>query len=435
MKQWPVENGQEGSIKGLGGNAIHMMLGNGAKLGIQAVYFVLMARNLGVYEYGAFVAVVAAAAIAVPYVGNGFGSLMVKHVARDRSLFSEYFGNLLVVTLVSGLVLSGPVVLLSLVMLPKSIPPSVVVMLVATDLLIFPHATVAGVAFWSLERLNWTAALNVTASAMRLGGLIVIVILHRPTVTAWAIAYLLSSVLSSGIAMACALSVLGRPHAALWRVRGELWEGFQFSVSLSAQTIYNDIDKTMLARLSTLAAAGVYGAAYRLIDVAFIPVGSLLSAALPRFFRQGTYGIRASLHYGCRLLKQVLPYPAVAFLGLLLGAKLIPVILGHQYEQAVDALRWLAILPLLKTVHYFIANSLTGSGYQGSRTIVQVGVAVFNIGINLWVIPSYGWRGAAWSSIASDSLLAVSLLLLALVLAKRAASPCDSVGHTAPEST
>jgi O-antigen/teichoic acid export membrane protein len=320
-------------------------------------------------------------------------------------------------------------------MLPKSIAPSVIVMLVAADLLIFPHVTVAGVAFWSLERLNWTAALNVTASAMRLGGLIVIVILHRPTVMAWAIAYLLSSVLSSGIALGCALCVLGKPHAALRRVSGELWEGFQFSVGLSAQTIYNDIDKTMLARLSTLTAAGVYGAAYRLIDVAFVPVGSLLSAALPTFFRQGTHGIGASLHYGWRLLKQVLPYPVVAFLGLLLGARLIPMILGQQYEQAVGALRWLAILPLIKTGHYFIANSLTGAGYQGLRTVVQVGVAVFNIGINLWVIPSYGWRGAAWSSIASDSLLALGLLLLAQVLAKRASSPCDSVGHTAPEST
>ncbi len=55
--------------------------------------------------------------------------------------------------------------------------------------------------------------------------------------------------------------------------------------------------------------------------------------------------------------------------------------------------------------------ALTGAGYQGLRTLAQVGVAAFNILINLWIIPAYGWRGAAWSSIASDGLLALSFWL------------------------
>jgi O-antigen/teichoic acid export membrane protein len=41
-------------------------------------------------------------------------------------------------------------------------------------------------------------------------------------------------------------------------------------------------------------------------------------------------------------------------------------------------------------------------------------VAALNFVLNLWLIPAYGWIGAAWSSLASDGLLAVlnSLLLL-----------------------
>ena len=60
-----------------------------------------------------------------------------------------------------------------------------------------------------------------------------------------------------------------------------------FSVSSSAQSIYNDIDKTMLGRLSTMADTGIYGAAYRFIDVSMTPVRSLISAAYPRFFKIG----------------------------------------------------------------------------------------------------------------------------------------------------
>jgi O-antigen/teichoic acid export membrane protein len=52
-------------------------------------------------------------------------------------------------------------------------------------------------------------------------------------------------------------------------------------------------------------------------------------------------------------------------------------------------------------------GALTGSGRQNVRTASQVTVAVVNLALNLWLIPAYGWIGAAWSSVASDGLLAV----------------------------
>jgi O-antigen/teichoic acid export membrane protein len=172
----------------------------------------------------------------------------------------------------------------------------------------------------------------------------------------------------------------------------------------------------MGARLATLDAAGVYGAAYRLIDVAFIPVRALLSATLPGFFRTGAGGLQASMRYGRRMLMKVLPYSLFAFAACMLGAPLVPHILGRQYADVTEALRWLALLPVLRTLHYFVADALTGASHQGTRTLIQIGVAAFNVLVNLWSIPAYGWRGAAWSSIASDALLALSLLFVVTLL-------------------
>ena len=69
--------------------------------------------------------------------------------------------------------------------------------------------------------------------------------------------------------------------------RPEFKEGFYFAVSQASQTIYNDLDKTMLVRLGGLEATGIYGAAYRIVDVSFAPVGALTQATLARFFRHG----------------------------------------------------------------------------------------------------------------------------------------------------
>jgi O-antigen/teichoic acid export membrane protein len=415
LKQhWSLRNNK------LNQNTAWMLLGNGARLLFQAVYFVMIARNLGPRQYGAFVAVTATAALVAPFIGNGFSSVMIKRVAHDRTQLQESFGNVLAVTLVSGLLLAALFVPACLVLLPRTIPPIILVMLLASDVLVTPYVGVAGAAFWSLEKMGWTAALNAFLTLTRMSGIIVIVLLHRPTLMAWSITYLLTSVLSSIVAVGIALWFLGMPRLGLQRIKGQLREGFYFSASMAAQTVYNDIDKTMLARLATLDAVGIYGAAYRLVDLAFVPVSALLSASYPGFFRQGKEGIHGSMQYGRRLFKQIVPYSLFAVAALFVAAPLVPWVLGHHYGQVTEALRWLAVLPLLKTMHFFIADTLTGAGYQGLRTIVQIGVAVFNVLINLWIIPAHGWRGAAWSSIASDGLLALGLWFTVRHLSARA---------------
>ncbi|MGO8815491.1 MAG: oligosaccharide flippase family protein, partial [Terriglobia bacterium] len=272
----------------------------------------------------------------------------------------------------------------------------------------------------SVERLSGNAKLNVVSSLTRLVGIAGLALaVSHPSVMAWSAVYLAGSILAGLIAIGWVTFSLGKPKLALHRILGEGAEGFYFSVSLSAQTIYNDIDKTMVARLATLEAAGVYAAAYRLVDVAFIPVRALLSAAYPSFFRVGKGGLGATIQHSRRLLVRVIPYSLAASVTFLIGAPLMPRILGHQYAEITEALRWLALLPVLKTVHFFIADALTGATHQGTRTLIQVGVAAFNVLINLWIIPAYGWRGAAWSSIASDGLLALSMLSIVALLRRR----------------
>ena len=53
------------------------------------------------------------------------------------------------------------------------------------------------------------------------------------------------------------------------------------------------------------------------------------------------------------------------------------------------------------------------------RMSIQIAVAIFNVLINLWLIPAYSWRGAAWSSLASDGLLALGIGTAVFVLCRR----------------
>ena len=102
-------------------------------------------------------------------------------------------------------------------------------------------------------------------------------------------------------------------------------------------------------------------------------------------------------------------YSIVAGIGLLLFAPVVPYILGSDYTNVVEALRWLAPIPLLRGLQHFGGDILTGTGFQGLRSGLEVIISIFNIGINLWLIPLYSWQGAAWSSLASDGLLLLML--------------------------
>lgn len=401
-------------------NAVWMLGGQGFKLLIQALYFTIIARSLGAQNYGAFVGVVGLVGILLPFATMGSGFLLIKNVARDKRQFQRNFGCALLTTMLSAAFSFAVVVGISHFLFPSKIPTKLVMMVAASDLFCASIATICAHAFIAFERMKWTASINVMLSALRLAAAVVLATAHRnPTALEWGEFYLSSTTIVALVAFILVLTKLGAPAFAFARPATEIREGFYFSVAQSAQTIYNDIDKTMLARLSTLEATGIYGAAYRLIDVSFTPVAAVLVAAYPSFFRVGVDGIPATLRYMRPLMLRALGYATFVAFVLVVGAGGVPVILGKEYRLTSEALRWLAVLPLLKAIHSFLADALTGAGYQALRTAITASVAVFNVCINIWIIPAYSWRGAAWSSIASDALLLGAFATTIFVLVRR----------------
>jgi O-antigen/teichoic acid export membrane protein len=163
----------------------------------------------------------------------------------------------------------------------------------------------------------------------------------------------------------------------------------------------------MLSRLGGMEATGVYAAAYRVIDVSMTPVRSLAAAAYPQFFRKGAGGMAATYPYAQSLIAKAALYGSLASAGLWLFAPVLPHFLGSRYSDVVPAVRWLALIPFLRCLHSFMADALSGAGLQPTRTGIQVVAALVNIGLNLVILPRYSWRGAAWTSLGCDGLLAV----------------------------
>jgi O-antigen/teichoic acid export membrane protein len=102
-----------------------------------------------------------------------------------------------------------------------------------------------------------------------------------------------------------------------------------------------------------------------------------------------------------------------------LGAPLAPYLLGHTFSQSVDAIRWLCFIPLFRAFHLSAGDAMVGAGYQRYRLGAQGVAAASNFGANLYLIPRFSWRGAAFASLLTDGGLALLCWALLLTLKKR----------------
>ena len=407
----------------LAANTALMLCGQSVRLAVQALYFIIIARSLGPRGYGAFIGVLAFVGIFAPYCGLGSGNLLVRDVSRDPGNFAVCWGRALMVSLLGGGILLALVLGLARLFLPPSIPLLLMFTVGAAELCFTRLSELSAQCFQAFQIMGRTAFLWLLPNLLRLAAVLGFIWRSSsPAPLEWSLWYLGAAALGAACSCVLVCRELGLPSFAVAHLKTGKREGLWFSVSLSSQRIYNDIDKTMLSRLATLEATGIYSAAYRIIDVAFTPVASLFHAAYARFFQYGGSGIRQTAGFARRLFPVTAGYSIAVGILLLASASLVQHVLGRGYGDASEVICWLAPLPFLKSLHYLAADTLTGSGFQGLRSGIQVVVAVFNVGLNLMLIPAYSWRGAVWSSLASDGLLAFSLAATAIYLSTREAA-------------
>jgi len=397
-------------------NAGWMAIGQGANIVLQAAYFILLARLLGVREYGVFAGAFAFVAIATPYSALGSGLLFVRYVSTDAGKFAVYWGNILLSTFFVGSSLTIFLVLIA----PHLLNPasaSLILMVALGDCICRQLVICVSQVFQAFEKLRMTASITLLTSFLRLLAVITLALsLHHITAWQWALSSLIVSALSAIVASAAVTTHYGHPHFGTRIFFSRLGEGFGFSLAGSTQSAYNDIDKAMLSHYGMNVANGIYTMAYRIVDVATVPVNSLDAAALPRFFRQSRENANSVASLSIRLAKRAALLGIIMSVCMFLAAPLIPFIVGASFREAVSALRWLCLIPAFRGIHQLTGSAITGLGFQRYRTAAQLFAASLNLGLNLWLIPKYGWLGAAWASLATDSTLGLinwsSLMLL-----------------------
>lgn len=186
-----------------------------------------------------------------------------------------------------------------------------------------------------------------------------------------------------------------------------------YGLPLAAAALVEEItkvsDRFMLAILQDKSQAGFYAAGYDLSGNSILMIMAAINlAAYPVIIKLlETDGMKVAMKYFHQYIVLLLGVSIPAVVGLnLVGGDLVYLLIAEEYQPAVIfLLPWVssAIFLLGLQVFYFdLAFQL------GNRTIssvkIAVIIAVINIGLNYWLIPTMGIKGAAIATISSFSV-------------------------------
>lgn len=377
---------------------------------VQGIYFIILARTFAPEKYGAYVGIVAIVSILIPFASWGSEQIIIQNVSRQRSLFRESWGTGILKTLIFGSLFTSLILIVYSFFPIPGISIQVVFVVALANLIFLRLNDLVRDSFVGIGMLDYTAKIMFLVSVNRFFGVLVLITLYdNPSILTWTIIYCIATFLAAVMSTYLLVKQVDYPKFVLAKVKEDLKLGFSFAIGISAQTIYNDIDKSMLAKLSTLESAGIYGAAYHILNVSFTPILSLAMASFRNFFQQGVSGIKSSFELCKKLLPMSVGYSLIAIVGLAVFAPLVPLILGSEYKDSAIALMLLSPSIFFRTMHIFAADTLTGADLQEVRSGSQVLVAIVNGLLNYWLIPLYSWRGAIWATLVSECLLMIVL--------------------------
>jgi O-antigen/teichoic acid export membrane protein len=181
-----------------------------------------------------------------------------------------------------------------------------------------------------------------------------------------------------------------------------------FSIPMGASKLQTDGDKFLLNAFRHGFDAGLYGAAYRVVQLGTLPLLALDTAAFQRFLPQGE-GERG-LHWrrASKLSLFMLGASTVVAAGIYLMLPLLDFLFEEKYKEAVDIVPWLLLLvPLIATSNSPM-NGLLGLGLPGKRMLVYLSSAVVSLVAYVLLIPELSWQGAAVATFISEIYLSAS---------------------------
>lgn len=385
-------------------DVVRQLLGRVLNLGLGVVVTAVIARALGDSGFGEWSSLLVVVQIAAYLADLGLEQVGVRRAAAEPEREAEWIGA----TIALRAVVSLPATLVSILvalLIADSDGMSLAGLLVSTTILLSGPNTIrallqlrlrndVNVAVMTFSSIVWGAAAIAVLAAG--GGLV-------PLAIAFLAAAIATTVLQVWLGLrAGAVELLGSRH--LWRPLARV--GLPLATGGVLVLAYARIDQILVLEIVGTREAGLYAAVYRILEQAhFLPLTvsmtllPLVSAAHPADPARVRELLQTTLEY--------LAVVALPALGVALAAAgpAIELLYGSEFADAAPALPILMGAFVVICFGYLSGNMVIVLGLQRRFVSYALIGLFFNVGLNLILLPRYGFLAAAWTTLATEILV------------------------------
>jgi O-antigen/teichoic acid export membrane protein len=398
----PVESG--GLSIRLAKNSLVQIVGTVVASTIGFVTFIVVARALGPSIYGDVTAANVYLYIPTVLAEVGLSMVVVREISADESTTEDVIGGSLPLRLVIG-VATVTVAVAVAFLLPFNHRTTLAIVVGAPGALFTIMTLSVQPVLQARLKMQWAVAATLVGRLATLALTILAV-----TGDLGYLAVVAATVVGLGITFALSVVFVRRLIQIRLRLDLSLWRrligpALYLAVAVGSASLIARVDTILISLLKPSRDVGLYGAAYKFLDVSTLFASAVGISLFPVFSRLLVVDPARARRILQKSLDVMLAVgPAIVVLGIALAPQLIRYSAGDEFNDAVPILQLL--LPSLLAVFLqapLIRFQIAAGSYRLLAGIFLVMLLV-NFALNMILIPEYGIRAAAIVNVSTELL-------------------------------
>ncbi|MFH1836250.1 MAG: flippase [Methanobacteriota archaeon] len=367
-------------------------------------------RTLGTVSWGKISFGMAYTSMFLIVMDAGLLSIIIRDIARDKSLVQKYVKNLLLMKVFLAII---TYILIVAVINALNYPPNTkfVVYIFGLVVILDAFSELFKSIYQAFERMEYVAYSRIIQAIVVVSLGVTVLFLGKGIywyATAYFIAAFVNFLFTLFITSKYFAKIGFEIDLTLWKKL--LKTGLPLLLSTVFGILYFKIDTIVLSIMKGDAIVGIYSAAYQVI-VAIIFIPTLFSVivfpVLSRFFNESKDLL--FLTYKKAFTYMFILGLPISVGGFILADQLVLILYGVEYIQSIAALKVLVFVGLMVYLNYILYNTLIAIDKQIEWMYISGGSAILNVILNIVLILKMGFVGAAYATLITQVFTAAAI--------------------------
>jgi len=374
------------------------------RMGVGFFVGVWIVRYLGPEQFGLLSFATAFVGLFAAFTALGLQSIVVRDIVHNPDCASETLGTIAILQLISGIA-AYLIVLVAIVYLRPDDAIALTIIAILGPMILLKASEITVWWFESKVLSKYTIWAQ-NGVFLVFAAVKVILILEQASLIAFVWIMLAEAVVVAIILLGVMSKyglLLTKLRVSTKRAKLLLKDGWPLLISTILIVIYTQIDKIMLGKMVGYEEVGIYSVATLISTVWYFLISIFLATLFPSLTnlhaqRSGLLSQRWTQLYALMLWISV----AVALILSLFSNILVEFIFGEMYARSASVLvihAWAGVNVAIGSVwsKWLLLENKLKIGLYG-----QLIAVIINVGLNFWLIPSFGAIGAALATLVSS---------------------------------